>query len=128
MAAAEQVWTLEITEADAVDNVFRALGGASWLTQAERDAAFETIPVGAVSPEGARYSWIVDVLDSENDIDTEREIDEATAKRLLGVDDLEPLRARVDAEIAHAIDEWMKRRNALAPSPGTADGGTDGQR
>ncbi|MBJ7469734.1 MAG: hypothetical protein JHD16_00450 [Solirubrobacteraceae bacterium] len=113
------VYALQVTEADHQADEFRTLGGAAWLTRAERDAAFAVIPEAPDEGATAPRTWIVDVLDGEFSIVADRCIDEATAMDLLGVDSLDELRARAIKRNEELAQEW------LAGNP-TQEGGSDG--
>lgn len=87
-------WSLQVTEADHEANEFRCLGGATWGTKAERDAAFDAIPASTTADSSVDdFSWMVDVLDEDGfSIVTDREIDEETVLGLLGSGSIEELR------------------------------------
>lgn len=102
-------WSLQITEADHEANEFRCLGGATWDTKAERDAAFDAIPESKTADrETDDFSWIVDVLDEDGfSIVADREIDEHVVLELLGDSSIESLRERaIEREtVGRAIGE-----------------------
>lgn len=105
-------WSLQITEADHHANEFRCLGGATWDTKAERDAAFDAIPASTTADSAVDdFSWMVDVLDKDGfSIVADREIDEETVLSLLGNDSIEDLREQaIEREtLGRAIGEaWV---------------------
>lgn len=102
-------WSLQITEADHEANEFRRLGGATWDTKAERDAAFDAIPASSTADRASDdFSWIVDVLDEDGfSIVADREIDEDVVLELLGETSIEDVRQRaIEREtVGRAIGE-----------------------
>jgi hypothetical protein len=92
----ESGWSLQITEADHEANEFRCLGGATWDTKAERDAAFDAIPASTTADSSVDdFSWMVDVLDEDGfSIVADREVDEHVVLGLLGDSSIEALRER----------------------------------
>lgn len=102
-------WSLQITEADHEANEFRCLGGATWNTKAERDAAFDAIPASTTADSAVDdFSWMVDVLDEDGfSIVADREIDEHVVLGLLGETSIEDLRRRaIEREsVGRAIGE-----------------------
>jgi len=92
----ESGWSLQITEADHEANEFRCLGGATWDTKAERDAAFDAIPASETADRAVDdFSWMVDVLDEDGfSIVADREVDEHVVLELLGASSIEELRER----------------------------------
>lgn len=87
-------YLLQIVEANHDENEFYTLGGAGFRTEAERTANLTTIPVCDHNCDDDNRCYFLDVLDPADDFSVleELEISEDTAKTLLGVSDLEPVR------------------------------------
>lgn len=107
------LYALRVTEADHLANEFLHLGGAAWLTVAERDAAFAAIPEAPDESPTADRTWIVDVLDDWS-IVRDRCISEDTAMSLLGVTPLDDLRdmARERNRAGERLAQELLRRGS----------------
>lgn len=92
----DTTFCIAITEANHAENEFYQLGGAGFLTDAERQANLATIPRFEHDCQDPTIDrcYRVDILnpDDQFTIDDEFEITEETAHALLGVEDFEPLR------------------------------------
>lgn len=95
-------WGLQITEANHADNAFWTLGGIIVDTKRERDAEFVRIPAFEHDCDNDDRCYILDVLDNDGSIVSDKEISADTARTLLGVDDLGPLREQ-DKAIVNAL-------------------------
>lgn len=107
-----KMFCLQLTEANHDENKFFTLGGAGFLSEAERQASIDRIKAATdltghdcQDPE-VHHCYLIDVLADNGDHLDNFEIDEATAYDVLGVDDFEPMRqlerdlfARVLAEV-----------------------------
>jgi len=109
-------WGLQITEANHADNVFWTLGGIIVDTKRERDAEFKRIQAFDHDCDHDDRCYMLDVLDKDGSIVDDKEISAETARILLGVDDLGPLREQDKAMI-----EGMLATARLGPT--TPDSG-----
>lgn len=82
---------LEIVEANHMDSQIYILGGAGFETEEERAENLATIPAFNHDCDNDDKCYLLQIVNADGFTDGEREISEATAKTLLGVDDLGPL-------------------------------------
>ena len=104
-------WDLEVVECDEDADAFRTLGGASFKTRRAQMDAWAVIPEVEAPPGGPR-SWVVDRCDDDGNLIGEREISEATACALLGVESLDDLRTDADRRTNEAVHRWLIARSA----------------
>lgn len=111
-APASSAYLLQLTEANHDDNEFYALGGAGFLTQAERQASIDRIRAASdltghsCQDPDVHHCYVIDVLDPADQFTVvdNFEIDEQTAHDVLGVADFEPLRTRERTALAAVAD------------------------
>lgn len=98
----QQMFLLQLTEANHDDNEFYTLGGAGFLSEAERQASIDRIKASAdltghdCEDPDVHRCYLIDVLDPADQFTQldNFEIDETTAHEVLGVDDFGPIRER----------------------------------
>lgn len=75
------LYSLQVVCCDPLAEDQEIIGGLSWYSQQERDAALADVPEGS-EPDG-RPQYIVDVLDANDDIVDDRMVTASTALSLL---------------------------------------------